>query len=348
MAIALAAGIGSSAQAEGCDRSVATGGRTWVGASSAGGPQAELPDDATLDRQAALDFDWTDASRQRDVPVRLYWPRAASGATANPGAPIGAAQIPLVVFSHGIGGSRTNYSYFGRFLAAQGVASLHVQHVGSDRSLWTGNLLLLMLRLNNAAQESEAIARVQDLHFALDQLLAGPLGTRVDPCRIVVAGHSYGANTAMLAVGAQFERAGWTLNYRDPRYAAAVLISAPPFYGEPNAAAILRSVDVPTLHVTGTDDVIAIPGYKSGVDDRIALYDAFGGRKAFAMFDGGAHSTFTDRTTPGGIERNRQVKAATRELVMAFMGRVFQDDKAGMERWRERWKSILARYLRTD
>jgi predicted dienelactone hydrolase len=307
-------------------------------------PEAAVPfDEAALERQSAQDYDWTDAARRRDVPVRLYWPRsaAAEGAAAPP--------VPLVVFSHGIGGSRLGYSYFGRFLAAQGIASLHVQHIGSDRQVWTGNLLLLLFRLHSAAQESEAIARVHDLRFALDQLMAGPLGARIDKSRIVVAGHSYGANTAMLAVGAQFERGGRWVSFRDPRYTAAVLISAPPFYGEGDAASILRAIDVPTLHVTATEDEITIPGYRSGVEDRLAVFDAMGSRrKALAMFEGGSHSIFTDRAVTGGAELNPKVKSATRELALAFLQRVFDGDQAAMERWGERWKAILARYVRKD
>ncbi len=47
--------------------------------------------------------------------------------------------MPLVVFSHGIGGSRQGYSYLGKHWSARGVASLHVQHIGSDAALWRGN-----------------------------------------------------------------------------------------------------------------------------------------------------------------------------------------------------------------
>ncbi|MBK7657380.1 MAG: hypothetical protein IPJ18_22660 [Betaproteobacteria bacterium] len=55
------------------------------------------------------------------------------------------------------------YSLPGQVLGAQhGYACLHLQHVGSDRSLWSGNVLGLSA-LATAAQESEAIHRVQDM-----------------------------------------------------------------------------------------------------------------------------------------------------------------------------------------
>ena len=145
----------------------------------------------------AMNFDWVDTQRDRRVPVRLYLPAR----------PAGAGTTPLVLFSHGIGGSREGYSYLGRYFAANGYASLHVQHVGSDRQVWYGNPLLLVFRLSGAAQEGEALSRVQDMKFALDQLLASPEGAAVDRQRIAAAGHSYGANTTMLIAGARVDGA---------------------------------------------------------------------------------------------------------------------------------------------
>ena len=93
-----------------------------------------------------LDFDWIDEARRRLVPVRLYLTNQ-----------VPSKQSPLVVFSHGLGGSRNGYSYFGSYLAQQGVASLHLQHVGSDRSLWFGNIFNLVERLTNAAQDEDCL-----------------------------------------------------------------------------------------------------------------------------------------------------------------------------------------------
>ena len=284
------------------------------------------------------DLDWRDAARQRAVPVRLYWPAAAQ-----PG-----AAVPLILFSHGIGGSRQGYSYLGAFWASQGWASLHVQHVGSDRSLWWGNPLALVERLQGAAQEREAIARARDISFALDQLLQSERGAAVDAARIVVAGHSYGANTSLLLSGARVARHGEALDLRDPRIRAAIIISAPPFYGEGDPAPILRPIAIPTLHITATEDVIRIPGYYSAASDRQAVFEATGSpAKALAVFSGGSHSIFTDRTGTGGSELNPRVKAATRELTLAFLEQVLggRGDGAALQRWGERYRSLLARWV---
>jgi predicted dienelactone hydrolase len=283
-----------------------------------------------------VDFDWLDTTRTRRVPARLYWP----------GQPATGNTTPLVVFSHGIGGSRNGYSYLGRHWASHGYASLHVQHVGSDRTLWAGNPFAVVGRLHAAAQEAEAMERARDVRFALDRMLGGdaPGGARsIDRRRIVAAGHSYGANTTLLVVGAQVERDGGLIALHDPRFTAAVLISAPPFYGEADAAAVLRQVRVPTLHVTATEDVIRIPGYYSGASDRVAVFEAVGDpRKTLVVFAGGSHSMFTDRAGTGGTTLNPQVKNATKELALAFFRATFDDHAADLSQWGERWRPIVA------
>ena len=283
-----------------------------------------------------IDLDWVDAARNRPVPVRLYLPAGASAAKP----------VPLVVFSHGIGGSRRGYSYLGRYWASQGYASLHLQHVGSDRTLWSGNIFGLVGRLQGAAQDDEAMARVADLRFALDQVLShAEFAPRLDAARIVAAGHSYGANTTLLAIGAKPERNGRLVDLADARLKAGIIVSAPPFYGEGDMAKILAGIKVPTLHITATEDVIRIPGYYSGVEDRVAVYEATPGpRKFLAVFEGGSHSMFTDRGGTGGVALNPQVKTATRELGLAFMNSVFGREAVALESWPKRFAAILARF----
>jgi predicted dienelactone hydrolase len=279
-----------------------------------------------------LDLDWTDTRRQRAVPVRLYLPQRPE-------------RVPLVVFSHGIGGSRRGYSWLGRHLAGNGLASLHLQHVGSDRQVWSGSVLNIIGRLQDAAQDREAIARAQDLRFALDTLLRGDLSSRFDEHRIAAAGHSYGANTTLLASGARVEREGRAVNLRDERISAAIVMSAPPFYGEADPRRVLQSVTVPSLHVTCTEDIIRIPGYYSGAEDRVAVYDATGSaRKWLAVFEGGSHSMFTDRGGTGGVTLNPQVKEATRALAVAFLEGVFDGEEGSLRQWPQRHAPILARF----
>jgi predicted dienelactone hydrolase len=85
--------------------------RTFGSAVLAGAALALAPWRACAQGASTFDvqeFDWVDMARQRAVPVRLYLPAAA-----------GDAPVPLVVFSHGIGGSRRGYSYLGQHWPAR-------------------------------------------------------------------------------------------------------------------------------------------------------------------------------------------------------------------------------------
>lgn len=309
---------------------------SWASPSAGSAREAVLAAALPMPEAALFEshyVEWQDAARQRTVPAKLYLPARADG------------PVPLVVFSHGIGGSREGYTYLGKYWAANGYASLHLQHTGSDRNLWAGNPLELVTRLQGAAQEAEAMNRARDVSFALDRLLAGELSSRIDPLRIAAAGHSYGANTTLLAAGARVVREGRVMDFADARIRAAVVISAPPFYGEADPQAILSHVRVPTLHITSTADDIRIPGYYSGVDDRTAVFASTGStRKALAVFKEGSHSMFTDRLGTGGAQLNPQVKAATRELALDFLRSVFNDQPAGFEPSASRHQALLQRF----
>src|SRR5271170_3301939 len=82
--------------------------------------------DRTAERYSVevLRYEWFDASRNRKVPVKIYYPNTSDGV------------FPVIIFSHGLGGSREGYEYLGRHWAACGYVSVHVQHLGSDNRVW--------------------------------------------------------------------------------------------------------------------------------------------------------------------------------------------------------------------
>jgi predicted dienelactone hydrolase len=65
----------------------------------------------------------TDAKRSRDIPIRIYLPGRA-------------APSPVVIFSHGLGGTRAGSEYLGDHWAQRGYVVVFVQHPGSDDSVW--------------------------------------------------------------------------------------------------------------------------------------------------------------------------------------------------------------------
>ncbi|UOV03567.1 hypothetical protein MUU77_17440 [Pseudoxanthomonas sp. F37] len=303
-------------------------------AASSHAPATRDVDTAVHAGYRVQDLDWFDPVRGRAVPVKLFWPDAARTRT-----------VPLVVFSHGIGSARDGYTYLGRYWARHGIASVHVQHVGSDRALWQGNPFTLVSRFQRAAGDAEALQRVRDQRFALDRVLAGEWGARIDRARIVAAGHSYGANTTLMSAGARVVRQGRAIQLRDPRISAAIVISAPPFYGDQDFRPILSGIRIPTLHVTTADDIIRIPGFGSGVDDRLKVFDAIGGtRKALVVYRHGTHNVFTDHRYFDTREVSEQVKQATASLSLAFIDGAYAASPASLAQWQAGHRALLARY----
>ena len=72
---------------------------------------------------------WQDSRRQRQVPVKIYYPAD------------GAGPFPVIIFSHGLGGSREGYQYLGRHWASHGYVSVHLQHIGSDQAVWENSVM---------------------------------------------------------------------------------------------------------------------------------------------------------------------------------------------------------------
>jgi hypothetical protein len=223
---------------------------------------------------------------------------------------------------------------------------MHLQHVGSDRTLWRGNPLTLVSRLQDAASESEAMDRARDLHFALDQLLADPVAQRVDASRIAAAGHSYGANTTLLVAGARVTRDGkrsWIS--ATPAYVLRSSCLPRRFMARPIRRAFCRTCTFPPAH-HGPRRRHSHSWLLLGRGRPRAVFAATGSAdKTLVVFKAGSHSMFTDRLgTGGGAQWNPQVKAATRELALDFLRSVFDDQPGGFEPSASRHQVLLQRF----
>jgi len=213
------------------------------------GPLPEAAAQATGQPEEGL---FLDRARGRSVPYRLWHPLEA----ADP--------APVVIFSHGLGGSRAAAPYLGRALAEAGYWGVFIQHLGSDARLIEG--LSGAEDVRQALQQSlidpnNMVNRFRDLSFVIDALeelnaAPGPLRGRIDCSRIGAAGHSYGARTVMASAGQAIGRMG--PQFKDPRVRAGVLLSPSggrgPGVDEVIPAEHYAAIDIPLLHITGTED----------------------------------------------------------------------------------------------
>ena len=110
----------------------------------------------------------------------------------------GSEKFPLILLSHGIGGSSAMMAWFGAALASHGYIAAAVNH--------PGNNALEDYTLPGAIFWGQ---RAHDLSALLDLLLADPtFGTRIDPKRVGAAGFSLGGLTVLELAGgiAEFSR----------------------------------------------------------------------------------------------------------------------------------------------
>ena len=234
--------------------------------------RADLPYSTT-------DFAWHDSSRDRDVPARIY-------------APTTGGPYPVIIFSHGLGGSDKGYSYLGEYWAAHGYISVHVQHLGSDSAvIWPPEKMQLAMK-----NVDNYVNRPKDISFAIDQVTAlnaapGPWHGKFDLNWIGVAGHSFGAYTTMAIAGANpIAPSGEVEKLGDPRVKAVIAMSTPPLKGQDFA-----NVHIPALHLTGTDDQIRIVHNDAVTSRRIPFDQARGPDTYLIIFNGADHMTFSGR-----------------------------------------------------
>lgn len=172
------------------------------GSTAADVPIETLEDDPNRTTYAGLL-----ASADPACPTRTL--RAAQGATPDPGA------FPLVVVSHCHECTRWSTATVSARLASHGFVVLAMDHVGN--TLWDGRA-----GTGLPLDASTLAIRTGDVDVVLDQLLAGAgppfsaeLRAAIDPSRIGMMGHSFGAVTT------------GKVAQEDPRIRAALALAAP-------------------------------------------------------------------------------------------------------------------------
>ncbi len=119
------------------------------------------------------------------------------GVEAHLDAPISSGQFPVVLFSHGLGGTDRAQAWLASALAERGVITVSINH---PNSTWED------------FDMSKGVAhwtRAQDMSAALDALLNSPdFSGHLDMSRVMAAGFSYGGWTALSLGGATGNHAG--------------------------------------------------------------------------------------------------------------------------------------------
>lgn len=106
--------------------------------------------------------------------------------------------FPVVLFSHGMGGTDRAQAWLGAALAERGVVTVIVNHLNSTWGAF------------DMSKGVQHWTRAQDMQVAFDTLLDTPaLANRLDLSRVMAAGFSYGGWTALSLGGARANHAGF-------------------------------------------------------------------------------------------------------------------------------------------
>ncbi len=263
--------------------------------------------------------DLRDTSRAgRALPIKAFLPE-------------GTDALPVLVFSHGAGGSRDGNFAQAHHLASHGFAVLAIEHTGSNtpRLLEGGRYMVNLQAMTRDA--AEVLGRPRDVSFALDRAAQWQadhpqLRTRLDLTRIAVAGHSFGAYTALSVCGARpvldwltpavAPGSGLGPDLSDPRVRVCIALSpqgpGAPFFGETSYA----SIDRPVLAITGSRDEQqgAPPSNRRRYFELVPP-----GGQVFIWLNNADHNAFSDSSGSGRRGLASPSRADAQPLVRAAM-----------------------------
>jgi len=326
------------------------------------------------------DATWRDEGRGRDVPVRVYVPRVkadgkggdeAGGAGGAPVPPGAVVKFPVVVFSHGMGGSRAGYSYIGEHLASHGYIVVVPTHAGSDTAAirdamieqakkdggarrgllqrrgrgagqGVGQGVGLDLIAENTSDPENLRQRPRDVSFVIDQIAKDEeLGPIADLDRVAVAGHSFGSYTSLAVAGMLVDLSGEKAgkgepaSFRDARVKAVVAMSPQGTGAMGIHAGAWEPITIPVMMLTGTKD------YGQGERSAAWRREGFEGMKGAAAWlvtiTDATHMTFSDNAglalRPGASAAagHEKHRALTLAVTTAFLDASLKGDAAAAE-----------------
>ncbi len=285
--------------------------------------------------------EWRDVKRDRDVPVRVFLPDAEIFPTP----------CPVVLLSHGLGGSRDGFGYLGEHWADGGYVVIVLQHPGSDLSIFSSRKpgekpQQVMLR---AVNPQTAQDRYDDVVFVLDELekissasltlgdnriaetlrqrehespAKDKLAGRLDLGRVGMAGHSFGSQTTLAVVG--------RLPYRADERIKSAIVFSPNKTRLGDQKRIHASIRTPIMHLTGTKDESPLTKDFDPKDRQIPFQNIAGPDQYLVVFNGGNHMLFSGHKRPFGLSTMEKccqplIAEMTRKFFDAYLCR---DDKA--------------------
>jgi predicted dienelactone hydrolase len=276
-----------------------------------------------------------DDKRKSDLVVRIHYPQ-------------GDGPFPVIVFSHGFGASKDAFAAVGKHWASHGYVTIHPHHAdgGKMAAMTDGKQGKetdpdkrreeLRKRLQEQRKDgakggiggSTGLSdRVRDLAAVLDGLgqieeKIPALKGKLNPDKIGVSGHSFGAATVMLIGGITADLDGEKgKRLLDPRVKCVLPFSGAGAGEYGLTTDSFKTSKLPTLYVTGTKDIR--PG-KEFAWRREAFEGSPAGDKYLVVMDGATHFHFGGGP-PGGSRSGDKYTLHVKDVSVAFFDAYLKD-----------------------
>jgi len=285
---------------------------------------------------AARDIVLHDAARKKDLHLNVVYPDS-------PG------RFPVIVFSHGAGGSQDGYQYLTRYWASCGYVviqpshadSIALHHASGDKDY--GLAQAAEAAVNHPDEQQN---RPRDISFILDSLpelekqIPG-LHDKMDAKHIGVGGHSFGAFTSQVIAGATLRTSPNVppMDLSDKRVSAVLAIS-----GQGSGAMSLtedswKNLHLPMMFMTGSED-FSLGGHGPEWREEPFLKSP-AGDKYLVFINGAAHMTFSGigaredlRQGVSAIAMDEARTAMLRDVqisTLAFWDAYLKNDKSALK-----------------
>ncbi len=268
-----------------------------------------------------------DAKRNKDIHVRIFYP-------SDPG------KHPVIVFSHGAGGSQNCCDALTRHWASYGYVTLQPTHDDSAiqrRNSGEENIRFVQAVRDALKKPALWESRPQDISFVLDSLpelqkSIPALAGKIDADRIGVGGHSMGAFTAGAIAGALVDLPGRPASkFADPRAKAVLLLSpqGPGEFGLTDHS--WDRISLPLLSMTGSLDSGA--GRQGPQWKKIPFERSQPGDKYHLFIDGANHMSFitADTLSPARAAQAEAILGYANSAALAFWDAYLKGEPAAKD-----------------
>lgn len=243
-----------------------------------------ISDDTEPMQIAITRGEWFDQSRaERKIAYKAYCPVDHDQ-----------GPYPVILWSHGLGGSRDGAGFISRYIASHGYVVIHIQHIGTDSSLWEGKPghPWDVIRATHIPR-SATLQRLKDVPFVLSQLKTLEIASVMDFSRMGMSGHSFGGMTTQIMAGQRRGHGARLYSLFQNVFKAGIVYSPSPSAIKTNQspADIYGGIQIPLLMMTGTDDDSPLENF--GYKERTDVFKYSGGpEQHLLVLDQGDHMVY--------------------------------------------------------